>query len=524
MTSDFYRLRSGSTHKRYLLIVFVLSLISYLVACGGSSKPPAPPTPTIPTPTVALTRLSTDTFTNSSSQHATEVEPGSFAFGSTIVTAFQVGRIFGGGGSDIGFATSSDGGVNWHSGFLPGITTFQGGTFNAVSDPSVAFDSAHNVWLISTLPLGAFNEIAVSRSADGITWGNPIRISNTPDADKNWIVCDNTPSSAFFGHCYVEWDDPSTTGQGIIWMSTSTDGGLTWSTAVNTAAHDAGIGGVPVVQPNGTVIVPIEGLAGSMLVFTSSNGGTSWSAAVTISNIFDHQVAGGMRTDPLPSAGVDGSGTVYVVWHDCRFRTNCTSNDMVLSTTNDGVTWSSPTRIPIDAVTSTADHFISGLGVDPATSGSSAHLGLVYYFYPVANCTTATCQLGAGFISSTDGGNTWATPVTLAGPMSLGWLPNTFSGLMVGDYMSTVFSGGKAYPIFTVANAKTGSVFDQAVFTTTNAFSAALQQKIAATKATASGLKDMPLPGAHSDHPARRFYDLDHEHPIPQKRRVRNRR
>ena len=41
---------------------------------------------------VALTRLSTDTFTNSTSAHATQVEPDTYAFGSTIVMAAQTGR------------------------------------------------------------------------------------------------------------------------------------------------------------------------------------------------------------------------------------------------------------------------------------------------------------------------------------------------------------------------------------------------------------------------------------------------
>jgi hypothetical protein len=36
--------------------------------------------------------------------------------------------------------------------------------------------------------------------------------------------------------------------------------------------------------------------------------------------IAGHQVAGGLRTDPLPSAQIDAAGTVYVVWQDCAFR------------------------------------------------------------------------------------------------------------------------------------------------------------------------------------------------------------
>src|SRR5467141_633988 len=47
---------------------------------------------------VNLIQLSEDTFTDTPSQHATEVEPGTFSYGSTIVSAFQVARIWIGGG------------------------------------------------------------------------------------------------------------------------------------------------------------------------------------------------------------------------------------------------------------------------------------------------------------------------------------------------------------------------------------------------------------------------------------------
>ena len=74
--------------------------------------------------------------------------------GNTIVSTFQVARIFSGGGADIGWATSTDAGTTWTNGFLPGITTFDGGTFSAASDPVVAYDATHAVWMISTLPIG----------------------------------------------------------------------------------------------------------------------------------------------------------------------------------------------------------------------------------------------------------------------------------------------------------------------------------------------------------------------------------
>src|SRR5205807_3669977 len=143
-----------------------------------------------------------------------------------------------------------------------------------------------------------------------------------------------------------------------------------------------------------------------------------------------HTEAGHLRSGPIPSAEIDANGTVYVVWADCRFRTNCSSNDLVLSTSADGVTWTKPARIPIDPVTSTVDHFIPGLAVDPLTSGSTAHLGLTYYFYPQTSCTQSTCRLTVGFISSQDGGTTWSAAKKVAGPMRLTWIANTDQGRM----------------------------------------------------------------------------------------------
>src|SRR5271166_6905146 len=69
---------------------------------------------TIPASAQSLFRqLSQDSFTNGTSQHMTEVEPAAFAYGSTIVAAFQVARISSGGGADIGWATSTNAGISW---------------------------------------------------------------------------------------------------------------------------------------------------------------------------------------------------------------------------------------------------------------------------------------------------------------------------------------------------------------------------------------------------------------------------
>jgi hypothetical protein len=447
--------------------------------------------------TVGLVRLSTDPYTNTSSQHKTEVEPDSFSRGSTIVTTFQVGRFNNGGASNVGWATSIDGGSTWANGFLPSTTVYASpaGPYARVSDPSVAYDAKHDTWMIVTLAIdSSANSIGpiVSRSLDGgLTWEKPITIDFTGSfPDKSWVACDNTATSAFYGNCYVEWDDAGA-GERVE-MNTSTDGGLTWSAKKTTADNASGLGGQPVVRPNGTVVVPY--LGAGIRYFTSTNGGSSWTASQVVSSQTDHAVAGGLRTEPLPSAEIDKRGRVFVAWQDCRFRTSCGSNDIVYAIIKLSGAVSATKRVPIDGTGSGMDHFIPGIAIDPTTGGKNTHIALTYYYYPVAGCSSTTCQLDTGFISSTDTGTTWSAPTQLAGPMTLSWLPSTTLGRMVGDYISTSYVNGKAFPAMIVANAPSGSVFDEAAYSTVTGL-------VQLEPGTASAAGDEPVPGAASDHP-----------------------
>ena len=450
---------------------------------------------------VPLNKISTDPFTNSDSQHATEVEADTFSSGNTIVTAFQQGRFNTGGGcSDIGWATSTDGGKTWQHGSLPGITTIEGsGPYDRVSDPAVAFDAAHGVWFIGTLPLSESGKplppMLISRSTDGINWNNPVKVAGTlTKPDKTWVACDNNASSPFFGHCYAEFDD---NGIGdVILLSTSTDGGLTWSNPVQPKGAPFGLGGQPLTKPSGVAIVTSsDAFLSSEISYGSKDGGKTWGPAATIAFPVTHAIAGGLRDLNLPSSAIDSTGRVFVAFHDCSFRAGCSANDIVISASRDGKTWAPIHRVPIDPTNSTVDHFIPGLEIEPGTGGASAHIGITYYFYPQANCSTSTCQLMEGFISSPDSGHTWTAPITLAGPIQLSWLANTDQGFMVGDYQSLSYVNGLAHPAIASASAKSGSTFNEAMFSPVNGLLDGL--------ALFNSDEDKPVPDVHSDHPPR---------------------
>lgn len=436
---------------------------------------------------VQVQRISSDVFTNPESQHATQVEPDSFAHGNTVVAAFMTGRyVLKGGGSAIGFATSTDGGRTWTDGTLPSLTvsTSPAGTYTRASDPSVAYDAVHGKWLISSLalkepcPTDCQSAVLVSASSDGLTWSAPATVSPPIGVfahDKNWTVCDNGPASPRRGTCYTSFSDFAN-GRRIV-TSRSTDGGLTWSAPVGSPdAAATGLGAQPVVQPDGSLVVVFlagadESQIGSI---RSTDGGATFGSMAAIAGVarFPNQFPplpvlphSPLRGRSLPTVEANAAGVIYAAWDDCRFRTGCSANDIVLSSSNDGVSWSTPARIPIDDVGSGVDHVVPGLGVDATTSGAGTRLALTFHTLSPAGCTLATCELRVGFVSSTDGGATWSAPTELGnGPMSLSWLADTSQGRMVGDYVSTSFvDGGAAVAVFPVARAA-ASGFDQATY------------------------------------------------------------
>lgn len=420
-----------------------------------------------------LTQVSSDPYVLPPGQHRTEVEPDTFQFGNTVVSTFQVGRAFSGGATNIGFATSLDGGLTWpHAGMMPGITIAEGGPYERVTDPVVAYDRRHNVWLISSLALTANNAISdvlTSRSLDGgITWSGPI-LTSSGVLDKNWIVCDNTPNSTFYGTCYTQYDIIS---GNQMRMTRSRDGGLTWGPDLAPNGMATGLGGQPLVRPDGIVVVPYwASVEQQIRSFRSLDGGKTWQSSVLISPLLQHTPCGNVRQAPLPSADVDAAGRVYVAWADCKFSPGCARNDIVLVKSTSSVSWGPVTRIPLpEGLAPSGDFFCPGLGVDHTSSGNTAILGVTFYYYTNAACSQATCQLNVGFVSSHDGGVTWNAPVQVAGPMNLLWLPDTSQGRMFGDYISTSVSDGgtRATSVFAVASAPAMGFFQVPMFAPTN--------------------------------------------------------
>jgi hypothetical protein len=81
---------------------------------------------------------------------------------------------------------------------------------------------------------------------------------------------------------------------------------------------------------------------------------------------------------------------------------------------------------------------------------------------------------------------------------------------MVADYVATVYpADGRAFPIYAIAMQPTGSLFHQAIYTSSFGYMADEM-----TEPRFSSKNDRPIPGIKSDHPMRTYFDLDNEHPV----------
>jgi hypothetical protein len=448
------------------------------MGCGLAAAVPAGAAEVAPP---RLGRISLDGTSTPEAQHSTEVEPDAYSFGSKVVAAFQVGRYFEGGAAAIGFGTSTDAGRTWRSGLLPELTEASSppGPAAGASDPVVAYDALHARWLIATLSNFAGQSVLlVSGSPDGLTWAAPAAAVTYPrnpvigtSLDKPWLTCDNEAGSPFRGRCYVAYTDiahdtdPQHLGSNIA-VQASADGGLSWSEPVllSVNANTVSPGVQPVVRPNGELVV-VFFEDGVVQAVRSMDGATTFSPRERVSKLAFHRRAfeqpAHLRSLSLPSATVDAAGTVYVAWPDCRFHTNCRTDDIVITRSTAPGRWTAPRRAPLGPLSSGKDFLLPDLAAAPQALG---RLALTYYALPV-DCIETNCLLDVFLVTSKSAGTRWTRPHRLnPARMRLGWLAETASGRMVGDYTGTVFAGTRVVSVHVQARAPRKGRFNEAAY------------------------------------------------------------
>lgn len=271
-------------------------------------------------------------------------------------------------GSYRGFWTSNNGGKKWSGGCGQNITGQSGD-----GDPILGYDLLGNVYQggIETGGVGVS-----SSSNNGGTWNTMViatSVNGYSLSDKPWLQIDTDPNSPRANTLYVSNTQFGTGSDTTIYVSHSTDSGQTWTgTPVSPVSNYPNInqfsdlatdssGDVYVTYMNCTANGPsgdCGGTVATMYVQKSTDGGSTWSKQVAI-------------------------GTVNLAPDNCGAFYGCLPN------------------------TSERVSNIPAVGVDNSGGARNGQLYVVEY-----NWTGTYLQVQV--TTSTDGGNTWSTPVPVA--------------------------------------------------------------------------------------------------------------
>jgi len=98
--------------------------------------------------------------------------------------------------------------------------------------------------------------------------------------------------------------------------------------------------------------------------------------------------------------------------------------------------------------------------------------------------------------------------------MNLNWLPGSQNGQMVADYLAVAYANGNPFGVFAVAQAPSGGLLNEAMYTTKSPLLAA------AGEPRFSSRGEKPVPNAKGRY-IWKYYDDDGEYPIPAAKQVR---
>jgi Secretion system C-terminal sorting domain len=349
--------------------------------------------------------------------------------------------------------TTINEGLNWQ-----GSTNGAGGTNSGDPAAAISNDGRYYIGFIDN----SFGQgIAVSTD-QGSSWQTYTVSPPNGLLDKNHLWVDKSLASPFVNNVYSAWTDFGGPNDSRIALASSTNGGVTWNTAINISQATAGGShdqGVNINSgPNGEVyavwsIYDSWPSDESAIGFASSiNGGASFNASQRIvDNIRGVRITGvgkDMRTNSFPSLAVDNSfgpkrGTLYVVWANIGIPGTNTGDDVdiyLIQSINEGLTWTAPQKVNTSTAGHGNKHYFPWITCDQATG----KLHIVYY--DDRDVTAAQCE--AWMSSSFDGGATWSDYKV----SDVSFTPTPIPGLAFGyfgDYLSVSANDDIVYPVWT---------------------------------------------------------------------------
>jgi hypothetical protein len=328
----------------------------------------------------------------------------------------------------IAIARSIDGGHNW-------LTSTVSGSHTNLTDPCVQAAGGGR-WHLSYIASGGVGgsdfDVFVRTSTDGgATFGAPVAVTN----DSNF---DDKPYMAARGSDVLVAYADFGVSPAKVHAVRSTDGGATFDHDTILANNSVGGNGAcPVIDASGRFYVFWrDSFQDSLWVSKSTDRGVTWSADRGIAEMFPlpSTLPGGFRIVNLPSAAADPlTGSLVVVWNDQRF-----GNPDIAATrsTDGGTTWSAPVRVNDDAG-STAQ-FFPWISFDPHGSAHVAWYDRREDGFKIDVYHARSVDLGATFEANTRVTAQAYTPV----------LPWDTAVAFIGDYNAISANATTVFPCY----------------------------------------------------------------------------
>jgi hypothetical protein len=361
-------------------------------------------------------------------------------------------------------AGSNNGGAGSISGFTEAYWTKDGGnTWTPVNlggngDPGVAFDRAGNAYF--SFIDNNFG-ISVRKSTDGgVTWAAPVQVAPPTSSieDKPAITVGPDYTNTAKDRVYVGWDDGG--GNDVLKVSSSGDGGATWTAPVSVDGQAEEIYAQPAVGPDGTFYIAWDNFAtanqSSIMFSRSTDDGSTFStpvlAATSTINLFipnrytiPAQPTRGIAADPAVAVEQSGpnAGRIYLSYTSAPVSHDAT-NIYLIASDNGGGAWTAlaPSPVKVNDDTTSNSHFFAAMGIDPTN-------GMVNLAWYDARNDHKNQKVDVYFQSYSSAGVPSGANVKVTTATSDESNPKTNNPNQYGDYMGIAASGGFAFPVWT---------------------------------------------------------------------------